>query len=78
MSTSGAPGLVISMRSSKISTMGPAPVTKKSWWISALATSSRTASSGNLGTVLLSACSITSLEGSRLFMNPIKSSKPDA
>ena len=29
-STSGSPGLVISIRPSKISTIGPAPVTEKS------------------------------------------------
>ncbi len=51
VSTRGSPGLVISIRSSKISTIGPEPVTKKSWWMRALATSSRTASSGNIGTV---------------------------
>ena len=48
----GRPGLVISIRSANISTVGPAPVIVKSWWIRALATSSRTASSGYIQTVV--------------------------
>ena len=65
MSTSGSPGFVISTRPSKISIIGPVPVTEKSWWISAFATSSRTAGSGNSGTVRRNAGPISSRFGSR-------------
>ena len=42
-------GLVISIRSLKSSICSPAPVTVITWWMSALATSSRTANSGKSG-----------------------------
>ena len=41
--TSDLPGFELSIRSAKISTIGPAPVTARSWWTSMFATSSRTA-----------------------------------
>jgi hypothetical protein len=63
--TSGSPGFVTSIRVSKISTIGPAPVMKKSWWMRALATSSRTASAGYIGTDLRSACPMISFDGTR-------------
>ena len=63
VSTSGSPGLLISRRRSNISIIGPAPVIVKSWWIRALATSSRMATGGNIGISRRNAGPSTSLDG---------------
>ena len=52
--------------------------TKKSWWIRAFATSSRTTGSGKLGGVLLRACLVTSLDDSNPSIKLIKVSTPEA
>ena len=60
------------------STIGPAPVTRKSWWMSALATSSRTAIAGYMGASLRSAGPRISVAGRSPLREAIRDSKPHA
>jgi len=75
---SSLPGFEISIWSSNISTIGPEPRTVKSWWISVLAMSSRSAISGYTTVSLRSAFFMISLPGSNAFTKSMSPSKPIA
>ena len=64
--------------SGKISTIGPAPATVKSWWIRALSTSSRIAFSGYMRTSIRNAWPIGSFWGNWELMNATAASKASA
>ena len=74
--TSGAPGLVISSRFLNSSIVGPAPPTVMSWWISALATTSRMATAGTSAWALRIGDSPSSRTGRRALTWVFSAVKP--